>query len=112
MNNAGIAKRAGGKEALDGASALDVFDTNVVGIIRVTEAALPLLRRSDNPVVVNVSSALGSFWATHEPSRPASHYPSIVYGSSKAAVSMITVQYAKAVPEVTSRAADPPSWWR
>ena len=57
--------------------------------------------------MVNVSSALGSFWATHEPSRPASHFPSIVYGSSKAAVSMLTVQYAKAVPEVKFNAVEP-----
>src|SRR5271154_3437653 len=51
VNNAGIAKRSGrsGGEALDGPSALEVFDTNAVGIIRVTEAALPLLRRADNP---------------------------------------------------------------
>ena len=107
VNNAGIAKRAGGGEALDGPSALEVFDTNAVGIIRVTEAALPLLRHSDNPVVVNVSSALGSFWATHEPSRPASRFPAIVYGSSKAAVSMLTVQYARAVPEVKFNAVEP-----
>ena len=107
VNNAGIAKRTGAGEALDGPSALEVFDTNAVGIIRVTEAALPLLRQSDNPVVVNVSSALGSFWATHEPSRPASRFPAIVYGSSKAAVSMLTVQYAKAVPQVKFNAVEP-----
>lgn len=107
VNNAGIAKRAGGGEALDGPSALEVFDTNAVGIIRVTEAALPLLRQSANPVVVNVGSALGSFWATHEPSRPASRYPAIVYGSSKAAVSMLTVQYAHAVPDVKFNAVEP-----
>ena len=107
VNNAGIAMRAGGGGALDGPSALAVFDTNVVGIVRVTQAALPLLRRSDNPVVVNVSSALGSFWATHEPSRPASRFPAIVYGSSKAAVSMLTVRYAKAVPEVKFNAVEP-----
>ena len=71
VNNAGIAKRAEGGEALDGPSALEVFDTNAVGIIRVTEAALPLLLRSGNPVVVNVSSALGSFWAsTNRPAPP------------------------------------------
>lgn len=101
VNNAGSAKRSpdGRREVLDGPSALEVFDTNAVGIIRVTEAALPLLRNSRNPVVVNVSSALDSFWATHEPSRPASSYPAIVYGSSKAAVSMLTVQYANASPK-------------
>ena len=109
VNNAGIAKRTadGRGEALDGPSALEVFDTNAVGIIRVTEAALPLLRQSANPVVVNVSSALGSFWATHEPSRPASRYPAVCYGASKAAVSMLTVQYAKAVPEVKFNAVEP-----
>jgi NAD(P)-dependent dehydrogenase (short-subunit alcohol dehydrogenase family) len=108
VNNAGIAMRgSGGGEAMDGPSALAVFDTNVVGIIRVTEAALPVLRASANPVVVNVSSALGSFWATHEPTRPASRFPSIVYGSSKAAVSMLTVQYARTVPEVKFNAVEP-----
>jgi NAD(P)-dependent dehydrogenase (short-subunit alcohol dehydrogenase family) len=58
-------------------------------------------------VVVNVSSALGSFWATHEPSRLA--LPAIVYGSSKAAVSMLTVQYADAVPDVKFNAVEPGS---
>ena len=110
INNAGIAKRARGagmSEALDGPSALEVFDTNAVGIVRVTEAALPLLQQSDNPVVVNVSSALGSFWATQEPARPASHFVSIVYGSSKAAVSMLTVQYAHAHPDIRFNAVEP-----
>ncbi len=110
VNNAGIARRAGGasmSEALDGPSVLEVFDTNAVGIVRVTEAALPLLQQSDNPVVVNVSSALGSFWATHEPSRPASHFVAIAYGASKAAVSMLTVQYARAYPRVKVNAVEP-----
>ena len=110
VNNAGIAKRVPGnpmQEALDGPSVLEVFDTNAVGIVRVTEAALPLLQQSGNPVVVNVSSALGSFWATHEPSRPASHFVSIAYGSSKAAVSMLTVQYAMAYPDIKVNAVEP-----
>ncbi len=109
VNNAGIAKRTGdGRgEALDGPSALAVFDTNVVGIIRVTEAALPLLRRSANPVVVNVSSALGSFWAVTNPERRQFHHPAIIYGASKAAVSMLTVQYAKAHPAIKFNAVDP-----
>ena len=38
-----------------------VFDTNVFGVVRVTNAFIPLLRKSDNPVIVNVSSGLGSF---------------------------------------------------
>jgi NAD(P)-dependent dehydrogenase (short-subunit alcohol dehydrogenase family) len=104
VNNAGI-----GLPALSGPEALQVFDTNAVGIIRVTQAALPLLRKSATPVVVNISSALGSFWAVTNPEHPASHVPAIVYGASKAAVSMLTLQYAHAVPEVKFNAVDPGS---
>jgi NAD(P)-dependent dehydrogenase (short-subunit alcohol dehydrogenase family) len=102
INNAGI-----GLVALNGPEALRVFDTNAVSVVRVTEAALPLLKRSPNPLVLNISSALGSFAANHDPARPASHYPAIVYGASKAAVSMLTVQYARAVPEVKFNAVEP-----
>jgi NAD(P)-dependent dehydrogenase (short-subunit alcohol dehydrogenase family) len=102
INNAGIAMLG-----LNGPDALKVFDTNAVGIVRVTEAALPLLRRSENPVVVNISSALGSFWAVTNPERPASHVAAIVYGASKAAVSMLTLQYARAIPEVKFNAVEP-----
>jgi NAD(P)-dependent dehydrogenase (short-subunit alcohol dehydrogenase family) len=102
VNNAGI-----GLEARNGPDALKVFDTNAVSIVRVTEAALPLLRKSAHPVVVNVSSALGSFWAVTNPERPAFRVPAIVYGASKAAVSMLTLQYAKAVPEIKFNAVEP-----
>ena len=84
-----------------------MFDTNAVGLIRVTQAALPLLQKSENPVVVNVSSALGSFWAVTNPERRQFHFPSIIYGASKAAVSMLTVQYAKTFPEIKFNAVEP-----
>jgi NAD(P)-dependent dehydrogenase (short-subunit alcohol dehydrogenase family) len=103
INNAGISTTA----EVSGPVALQVFDTNAVGVIRVTQAALPLLRKSENPVVVNVSSALGSFWAVTNPERRQFHFPSIIYGASKAAVSMITVQYAKALPDVKFNAVEP-----
>jgi NAD(P)-dependent dehydrogenase (short-subunit alcohol dehydrogenase family) len=103
VNNAGISAA----EDVNGPIALEVFDTNAIGIIRVTQAALPLLERSENPVVVNVSSALGSFWAVTNPERRQFHFPSIIYGSSKAAVSMLTVQYAKALPEIKFNAVEP-----
>ncbi|WP_144715472.1 SDR family NAD(P)-dependent oxidoreductase [Curtobacterium pusillum] len=102
VNNAGI-----GKVALNGPEALEVFDTNAVSVVRTTEAALPLLRRSSAPIVVNISSALGSFAANHDQEKPASQYQAIVYGASKAAVSMLTVQYARAVPEVHFVAVEP-----
>jgi NAD(P)-dependent dehydrogenase (short-subunit alcohol dehydrogenase family) len=103
INNAGIS----GVADVNGPLALKIFDTNTIGVIRVTQAALPLLRKSDNPVVVNVSSALGSFWAVTNPERRQFHHPSIVYGASKAAVSMLTVQYAKALPDIKFNAVEP-----
>ena len=103
VNNAGISTTAD----VTGPVALKVFDTNAIGVIRVTQAALPLLEQSENPVVVNVSSALGSFWAVTNPERRQFHFPSIVYGSSKAAVSMLTVQYAKTFPVIKFNAVEP-----
>jgi NAD(P)-dependent dehydrogenase (short-subunit alcohol dehydrogenase family) len=103
VNNAGIS----GFTDVNGPVALSVFDTNAIGVIRVTQAALPLLEKSGNPVVVNVSSALGSFWAVTNPERRQFHYPSIIYGASKAAVSMLTVQYAKARPDIKFNAVEP-----
>ncbi len=102
VNNAGIST-----SDVTGPVALKVFDTNAIGLIRVTQAALPLLAQSENPVVVNVSSALGSFWAVTNPDRRQFHFPSIVYGSSKAAVSMLTVQYAKTFPGIKFNAVEP-----
>jgi NAD(P)-dependent dehydrogenase (short-subunit alcohol dehydrogenase family) len=103
VNNAGISTTA----EVTGPESLKVFDTNVIGLIRVTQAALPLLATSENPVVVNVSSALGSFWAVTNPERRQFHFPSVIYGSSKAAVSMLTVQYAKARPDIKFNAVEP-----
>jgi NAD(P)-dependent dehydrogenase (short-subunit alcohol dehydrogenase family) len=103
VNNAGVSASAD----ITGPVALAVFDTNAIGLIRVTQAALPLLQKSENPVVVNVSSALGSFWAVTNPERRQFHFPSVIYGASKAAVSMLTVQYAKSWPDIKFNAVEP-----
>jgi NAD(P)-dependent dehydrogenase (short-subunit alcohol dehydrogenase family) len=103
VNNAGVSSTGD----VSGPGALEVFDTNAIGVIRVTQTALPLLQKSENPVVVNVSSALGSFWAVTNPERRQFHFPSIVYGASKAAVSMLTVQYAKTYPDMKFNAVEP-----
>jgi NAD(P)-dependent dehydrogenase (short-subunit alcohol dehydrogenase family) len=104
VNNAGI---SGGIAEVNAKIAHEVYETNVIGVIRVTEACLPLLKKSQNPVVVNISSSLGSFRAVTNPERRQFHYPTVIYGSSKAAVSMITVQYAKSYPEIKFNAVEP-----
>jgi NAD(P)-dependent dehydrogenase (short-subunit alcohol dehydrogenase family) len=107
VNNAGIWDGRIGVDGLTGATALKEFDTNAIGVVRVTQAALPLLRRSQNPVVVNVSSGLGSFWAVNNPERNESHYPTIIYSATKTAVTMLTVEYAKALPDIKFNAVEP-----
>ena len=107
VNNAGIWDGTVGVDGITGATALAEFDTNVVGIIRVTQAALPLLQKSENPVVVNLTSSLGSFWAVTNPERHESENAFVVYGATKAAVSMLTVQYAKALPDIKFNAVEP-----
>lgn len=103
VHNAGILADG----PVDGPAALRAFDTNAVGIVRVTEAALPLLRRSSNPVVVTVSSSMGSFWAVNNPDRPESGLPLALYSASKAAATMLTVHYARSEPGIKFNALEP-----
>jgi NAD(P)-dependent dehydrogenase (short-subunit alcohol dehydrogenase family) len=103
VHNAGLL----GAGDIDGPRALEVFNTNAVGIVRVTEAALPLLRRSADPTVVTVSSSMGSFWAVTNPDRPEFALPLALYAASKAAATMLTVQYAKAEPGIRFNAVEP-----
>ncbi len=84
-----------------------VHDTNVLGVVRVTTAFLPLLRASAAPVVVNVSSGMGSMGMVTDPQTLESRWPALAYASSKAAVNMLTVQYAKALPWLAINAVDP-----
>lgn len=105
INNAGIS-RAGDPEApleqvarsgrLGRASLSDVraiWDTNVFGVLAVTQAMLPLLRRSPSPRVVNVSSITGSLFQSGNPANP---YRAMfgMYAASKTALNAITVGLA------------------
>jgi len=92
---------------LTGADATLVFNTNAISVVRVTHAFLPLLRRSGDPAVINVSSGLGSQALTHDPDRTESRITAPLYTAAKAAVTMLTTQYAKAVPGIRFNAADP-----
>lgn len=72
-----------------------VFETNVLGVIRVTNALLPLLRRSPASHIVNVSSHAASLTLTSDPDGPFTALsPSAAYTPSKAALTALTVQYA------------------
>jgi len=107
VNNADITGSHSPAAELTAAAALEVYNTNVVSIVRVTNAFVPLLRHSPAPTIVNVTSGLGSFAAVHDESRIESKVNAPLYTSSKSAVTMLTVQYARALPEMRINAADP-----
>jgi NAD(P)-dependent dehydrogenase (short-subunit alcohol dehydrogenase family) len=106
VNNAAI----GGERADPGQTTAEhmrlVYETNVFGPVRVLHAFLPLLQKSAQPVVVNVSSGLGSIAAAAGPGSPVGAF-AMVYSSSKAALDMLTVKYAAAFPELRINAVDP-----
>lgn len=66
-----------------------VVDVNVYGVVRVTNAMLPLLRRSPAPRIVNASSSMGSLGRQPGPVMAA-------YAPSKTFLNGITTQYARA----------------
>jgi NAD(P)-dependent dehydrogenase (short-subunit alcohol dehydrogenase family) len=73
-----------------------IYETNVFGVVTVTNAMLPLLRRSPAGRIVNVSSELGSIASLTDPASPLSQFPAgLAYPSSKTALNMITVLYAR-----------------
>ena len=107
ISNAGISGARKHPGEVTAADLQAVYDTNVFGVVRVTRAFLPLLQASSAPVIVNVSSGLGSLTITTDPSRFESTLPGLAYPSSKAALNMITSQYAKVFPAIRINAVDP-----
>jgi NAD(P)-dependent dehydrogenase (short-subunit alcohol dehydrogenase family) len=107
VNNAGVTGAWATLDNLSGDDMRAAYEVNVFGIVRVTQAFLPLLRASQAPVIVNVSSLLGSFGAVSNPYGRQYEIFAPIYGSSKSAVNMLTVQYAKALPEMRINAVEP-----
>ena len=112
VNNAGIEGRTADGDVIGPADVTadqmrTLFETNVFGVVRVTRAFLPLLLRSAAPVVVNVSSGLASVRALADPASPTHFYQGVAYPASKAAVNMVTVQFAKAFPQLRINAVEP-----
>jgi NAD(P)-dependent dehydrogenase (short-subunit alcohol dehydrogenase family) len=95
VNNAGIARGNLASET-DLDTMREVYEVNVFGVIRVTNAMLPLLRRARAARIVNVSSEVGSISSMTDPASPLAQLPaSLAYPSSKSALNMITAMYAK-----------------
>jgi NAD(P)-dependent dehydrogenase (short-subunit alcohol dehydrogenase family) len=113
VNNAGIPTVAG-RGALASQTSLDdmraVYEVNVFGVVAVTNAMLPLLRRAPAARIVNVSSEVGSISGQTNPASPLAQMPaSAQYPSSKAALNMLTAMYAKELKDtpIKVNAANP-----
>lgn len=96
VNNAGILVDEMGKKVSEQTAATwrKTFDTNVFGLIAVTQAFLPLLHKSSSGRIVNVSSILGSVALNADPSSPIYDFKVPAYNVSKSAVNAWTVQLA------------------
>jgi NAD(P)-dependent dehydrogenase (short-subunit alcohol dehydrogenase family) len=112
VNNAGISgdptRQAPGATDLD--VVRQVFGTNFLGAAMVADAMLPLLRRAPAARIVNLSSSVGSLGRMTDPGHYFARMPGFVaYPTSKAALNMLTVQYAKALRAegILVNAADP-----
>jgi len=71
-----------------------VFETNVFGVIAVTQAMLPLLREARAGRIVNVTSGVGSLTLNADPSYPYRSGFGVVYAASKTALNAITLSFA------------------
>lgn len=96
VNNAGAIYEWVAPSQSDPALLRKTFETNYFGAVNVTQAMLPLLRKSDHKVIVNVSSTLGSSTLHGTPeSRNGGLINVLAYNSSKAALNSFTVLLAK-----------------
>ncbi|SIN35885.1 SDR family oxidoreductase [Micromonospora cremea] len=98
VNNAGIALGDGARALPSDttvATLRRVYETNVFGVVAVTNALLPLLRRAPAARIVNVSSEVGSIAVMTDPAGALFALTSVPYPSSKSALNMLTAMYAK-----------------
>lgn len=96
VNNAGIA--VADSDAFPGAVPLKTiertFDVNFYGVLRVTQAFLPLVKKAKAGRIVNVSSTMGSMTTLQIPGSPLAQLPAFAYASSKTALNAFTAWLA------------------
>ncbi len=109
VNNAGIALDDGPPSRVSLDIVRRTYEVNVFGVIGVTQAFLPLLRKSDAGRIVNMSSGLGSLTQNSDPNWGFAAVKPSAYNSSKAALNMVTVLLAAELKDagIKVNAADP-----
>jgi NAD(P)-dependent dehydrogenase (short-subunit alcohol dehydrogenase family) len=95
INNAGISGSFPQSPAtMDVAEMRKVFDTNYFGTIQVTQTFMPLLKKSDAPRIVNVTSGLASLTLHSDPTWKYYNFKAAAYGPSKTALNAYTIALA------------------
>ena len=96
VNNAGISGSMAPQTALATEISLfeKVYDTNLLGVVRTTQAFIDLLRQATAPRIVNVTSSLGSLALNTDPAWYAYDVKLAAYNSSKSALNMYTIGLA------------------
>ncbi|EME88300.1 uncharacterized protein MYCFIDRAFT_25665 [Pseudocercospora fijiensis CIRAD86] len=106
INNAGVAPTSPSTDIANfRASWATVLDTNVTSIALVATLFLPLLRASDDPKVLNVSSARGSLALVTSGANPPTD--KIAYSVSKAALNLLTIEMSHSLPELEWQVVSP-----
>lgn len=113
VNNAGIAKDYRTK-ASEGTLEQwrETFETNLFQLIALTNALLPLVKKSEAGRIVNLSSIMGSLAINADPNSPLGNaYTSTAYSTSKTALNMYTVHLANELKETPIKVnAAHPGW--
>ena len=95
VNNAGISTGWGPPSEDTVANVRAIYEVNVFGAMRATHAFLPLLKASEAPRIVMISSTLGSLAWASDFKAPMAHVNLLGYNSSKSALNAVTVAFAK-----------------
>ncbi|MCU1323627.1 MAG: short-chain dehydrogenase/reductase [Acidobacteriaceae bacterium] len=97
VNNAGVMTESMGENTTSSVSEKtlrDTFEANLFSVVLLTQAFLPLVKKSAAGRIVNVSSILGSLTLHATPGSPIHGVKTFAYNTSKAALNSFTIHLA------------------
>jgi NAD(P)-dependent dehydrogenase (short-subunit alcohol dehydrogenase family) len=107
VNNAGINAENGfafnNSATVTQAELRKTFDTNFFAVVELTQALLPLIRKSPAGRIVNLTSILGSLTLRSDPKSPIAGSKALAYNASKTAVNAFTIHLADALKDTPIR---------
>ncbi|MEH6656271.1 SDR family oxidoreductase [Leeuwenhoekiella marinoflava] len=95
INNAGISGTQPQKFCINNIETLrNIFNTNFFGTVEVTQQFFPLLEKAEQPIIINISSEVGSLEIHSSTGKDPNLEIWSAYGASKTAVNAFTVMLA------------------